>query len=135
MTQATARSTRGFTLLEGVLALAILVAVIVVCLQLRAQVGMVGRRVQKAAARDNATEALFQSLVNGLLPRPTADPESGAFIWEGEQNAIPFRIVRTPTNVPNPLIGQVTFDVAATIAAYKYDVTLGTTKSEFVWHR
>lgn len=135
MTHPPSKGLRGFTLLEGVLALAILVAVIIVCLQLRAQIGMVGRQVQKVAARDNATEALFQCLVNGLLHRPTTDPESGAFIWEGEQNGTPFRIVRKPVSVPNPLIGQVNFDVAATVGAYRYDITLGTTKTEFVWHR
>lgn len=126
---------RGFTLLEAVLALAMLTAVIVVCLQLRAQVGMVGRQVEKVAARDNAAEALFQSLVNGLLGAPVDSARPGAIMWEGVQNGAKYTVVRTVTHVPNPVVGQVDFDVPATLAAYRYEVTLGTTTSEFVWHR
>lgn len=126
---------RAFTLLEAVLALAMLTAVIVVCLQLRAQVGVVGRQVERISARDNASEAIFQSLVNGLLGPPTETRENGVLVWEGEQNGAKYRIIRTMTRVPNPVVGQVAFDVPATLTAYKYEITFGTAKSEFIWHR
>lgn len=126
---------RAFTLLEAVLALAMLTAVIIVCLQLRAQVGMVGRQVERISGKDNASEALFQSLVNGLLGPPTESRENGVLVWEGEQNGARYHITRTLTRVPNPVVGQVAFDVPATLAAYKYEITFGTIKSEFIWHR
>jgi type II secretory pathway pseudopilin PulG len=126
---------RAFTLLEAVLALAMLTAVIIVCLQMRAQVGMVGRQVERIAARDNAAEALFQSLVNGLLGAPVDSEKPGAMMWEGVQNGEKYKVVRTATRVPNPVVGQVDFDVPATLTAYRYEITLGNTTSEFIWHR
>lgn len=129
------RHRRAFTLLEAVLALAILTAVIVVCLQLRAQVGMVGRQVERISARDNASEALFQSLVNGLLGPATESRENGVLVWEGVQNGAKYKVMREPSRVPNPVVGQVAFDVPATLNVYRYEITLGTAKSEFIWHR
>ncbi len=126
---------RAFTLLESVLALAILAMVMVVCLQLRAQMGEVGRRVRVTAARDNAAEALFQSLVNGLLGEPRADSESGLLFWEGEQNGVPYKVVRKFDRRPNPVAGKVAFDAAAQVGVFRYEVTLGSIRTEFTWHR
>ncbi|MFM9958157.1 MAG: prepilin-type N-terminal cleavage/methylation domain-containing protein [Phycisphaerales bacterium] len=126
---------RGFTLLESVLALAILTAVIVVCLQLRAQIGMVGRQVQRSALRDNAAEALFQSLVNGLLGTPQTDRDTGLLVWEGTQNGAFYRVTRASVSRPNPLAGQVSYDVAAQVSVFRYEVKLGSELTEFLWHR
>lgn len=126
---------RAFTLLESLLALVILSAIIVVCLQLRAQAGMTAARAESRVAAANRTEALFQCVVNGLLGKPESGEDGAEIVWRGEQAGVPYTVVRTHTTAPNPARGQVTYPVAESIALFRYRVTLGQTTSEFLWHR
>lgn len=129
------RSRCGFTLLEAVLALVILSVVSVACLQLRGQMGLVGAQAQRRAAQDNRADALFTCLTSGMLTEPTADPVTGALVWSGEHLGTPYTIRRGMKAVPNPAAGQVNYPVASTVSVVRYEVTLGGTVTEFLWHR
>lgn len=126
---------RAFTLLEAVLALAILGLAVGACLQLRAELGASARTVARHTAADNRADSLFQEIINGVLPGAEIDRQTGAAFWAGTHAGTPFRVERSAVRVPNPVAGQTEHPVAQTLTMYRYTITLGKEKSEFLWHK
>lgn len=129
------RSARAFTLLEAVLALAILAAVVAACMQIRGQMLDVSARASRQQRADRSADALFQCVVSGLLGQPTSDAQSGIWTWEGKQDGVAYRIERTGAVTDNPAAGRIDYKVAPRIQLYRYTITLGSTKTEFLWHK
>ena len=126
---------RGFTLLEAVLALAILAGAMVACLQVRAQMLLGAERLREVQRADRAEEALFQMLVNQTLESPRVDEEHGILVWEGEYLGRAYRIERLVMSVANPMRGTVSYEVAREVRVYRYVMTYAGRESEIVWHR
>jgi prepilin-type N-terminal cleavage/methylation domain-containing protein len=126
---------RAFTLLEAVIALAILASAIMACLQVRAQMVAGAQRQREVQRADRAEEALFQMLVNNALPPARRDAERGTFVWEGEYLGRPYRIERFPMAVRNPALGKVSYPVSAQVTVFRYAMTYADRESEIVWHR
>lgn len=125
---------RGFTLLEAILALAILGAAAAACLQLRAQLTLAGAKLQKRAAIDNAADTLFHEVINGLLPDGRADG-AGVVVWTGVHLGAPYRVERRRETVPNPVTGVVAYPVARSLDMYRYEITIGGETGHFLWHK
>jgi len=88
----------GFTLLEAVIALAILASFTVVCLQLRAQ-GLAARaRIDAALRHERVMQSLLQEAMAGLLPgREVEFDDQGEVVritWSGDRFGQPYRCVR-----------------------------------------
>lgn len=126
---------RGFTLLEAVLALAILAGAIMACLQVRAQI-MEGTKRQRDVQRaDRADEALFEMLVNNTLPEAHLDQKRGILVWDGQYLGRPYHIERTPISVDNPMIGKVAYPVQPKVTVFRYAMRYAGRDSEIVWNR
>lgn len=129
----------AFTLLEAVLALAILSSVLVVCLTVRAQ--SIAQRARLSERLDGAQdcEAVFESIIGGVLPATRSDPETGARVWEGERSGRPYSVVATREVRPSPIVGTEQDERAAFVTVWRYTVTVGAnesaTKRDFLWHR
>lgn len=133
----------GFTLLECLLAIAIVSGVLIALLQLRAE--SLRDRVELAETQraDREAEALFQMFVTGAVETPEVDRSRGAVSWEGEYLGHPFRAVRTLREVPNPVRaggGDGGGDASsqglrATVPMYAYTLTYRGRVHEFDWIR
>ncbi len=125
----------AFTLLEAVLALAILSGALVVCIQVRAQTILGAERLREIQRADRAEEALFQMLVNQTIDEPRVDEDLGVLVWEGEYLDKPYRVERWPESVPNPVAGQIGYRVPARVTIVRYAVEYDGRTFEMVWHR
>lgn len=126
---------RAFTLLEAVLALAIVAGAIMACLQVRAQMLAGTQRQRELQRADRAEEAIFQMLVNNALPQARVDPERGIPVWEGEHLGRPYEIERFPMMVENPMRGRVGYAVADHVTVFRYVMRYAGRESEILWHR
>lgn len=126
---------RGFTLLEAVLALAILSMVLVVCLSVRAQ--GIAQRARLAEGLHEADQAqqVFDMLQAGLLPPPQIDPESRSRRWQGVHMGRVYSVTAVRELVPNPLSGQGAQPRPATVGVWRYEVTVGGQVRVFLGHR
>lgn len=129
------RRTRAFTLLEAIVALAILAAACIACLQIRTQSITSHARVARQQQIDRATDAVFQMLVNGLLAKPEKDRETGRPLWKGEHLGKPFTITRERVSVANPVAGQVGYAVAPQVSVWRYSLAYDSRVSTFYWNR
>lgn len=129
----------AFTLLEAIVALAILSSVLVVCLSVRAQ--SIAQRARLAERLDGAQdcEAVFESIIGGVLAPTRTDPETGARLWEGERSGRPFTVEARREVRPSPLAASGAEDRATFVTVWRYTVTVGrpgnATAREFLWHR
>lgn len=101
-------SSRAFTLLEAVVALALLSAVIVATLALRAQSVAAAARIERALAWEQAVEATLARAVAGTLFPPlnvsdAAASEVGAQLWRGEVAGVACSCERRLVEVDDPL--------------------------------
>ncbi|MCA9312048.1 MAG: prepilin-type N-terminal cleavage/methylation domain-containing protein [Phycisphaerales bacterium] len=127
----------GFTLLEAVLALVILAAVLIVCLQIRVQGVKTRAALVRTQQQDQAVEAIFQQVIHNVLPGGEVD-DGGAIHWKGEHLGRPFTIDKQPTFVNNPVQRGVTSDgtpAAPTVRIFEYTITWDNTSTSFYWHR
>lgn len=126
----------GFTLLEAVLALAILSSVMVVCLGMRAQ-GIAGaQRLSQRQETDREVEAIFQMLTAGLLPPAVVDRESHARTWSGGHLGHSYTLVATRVERANPVAREKAgAALAERIALFRYELTYRGRTAEFFWHR
>lgn len=125
----------GFTLLEAVVALGILSAAMIVILQIRAQVMGVGADVRRVADAQREQEMLFQMLINGALPNPRSDPETGVTYWEGRELGGDYRITRRLVEVSNPVYGQLNAEMQPTVYVVQYTIEFKGRTSEYFWNR
>jgi hypothetical protein len=123
----------GFTLLEAILALGILAAATIVSLDIRAQMLRSGIQLREVQREDRDHEALFEMLVSGMLDDPRIDEETG-YTWEGEFLGARYRITRSVTTVPNPMLGEVAYEVHSRVPVIAYRIEHRDRTSSFLWH-
>lgn len=129
------RQSAGFTLLEAIVALVILASACIVCMQIRAQSISSHERLARQQRVDRATDAVFQMMINGLLPRPEKDAKSGRPVWRGEHLGKPFEVTRDRVIVANPVAGQVAYQVSPEVSVWKYAIAYEGRTSHFYWNR
>ena len=98
-----ARHRVGFTLLECLLAIAIVSGVLIALLQMRS--ASIRDRNELAAVQraDREAEALFQMFVTGAVATPTVSRERRTVTWEGEYLGNAYHAVRELREVANPV--------------------------------
>lgn len=127
---------RAFTLLEAILALAIIAAVIVVCLGLRAQALGASHRITRDQQSERVVEEIYESLVAGLLDDPVTDPDTGARTWTGERLGEPFTLVGSLTLAPNPLLGVFKDkEMGDSVRVWRYRLECAGRTTEFYWRK
>lgn len=130
---------RAFTLLEAVLALAILSGAVMATLGIRAR-AMIATEQMEALQRDERdAQAVFDLLVAGMLGAPdSVDRETGRAAWSGTLSGSSGRrysVVREAELVPNPLRSGAEPGEAGQVAVWRYTVEVGGTEVRFLWHR
>lgn len=130
---------RGFTLLEAVLALAILSAAMIVCLEMRAQSMAMGARMAERHATFRDEQAIFEMVTAGLLEElPGVRGQGASRSWQGEHLGRPFRLTARAVTVENPaaslLIGEER-RLSDRIVMWRYELEYRGRVSEFMWHR
>lgn len=133
------RRGRAFTLLEAVLAMAILAGAVMATLGIRAR-AMVAAQEMEAVQRDERdAQAVFDLLVAGLLGEPArVDRETGRAEWAGTLSASSDRVytvVREPMLVANPLQQPDGAEEPGQVSVWQYTVRVGRSEAGFVWHR
>ncbi len=133
------RRLRAFTLLEAVLALAILSAAVMATLGVRARAMIATERMEAVQRDERDAQAVFDLLVAGMLGAPgTVDRQTGRALWSGTLSGSSergYEVVREPELVPNPLITGVEAGEGGQVAVWRYTVTVGSTEARFLWHR
>ncbi|MBL0928100.1 MAG: hypothetical protein IBJ11_10700, partial [Phycisphaerales bacterium] len=94
----------AFTLLEAVIALAILATVAVVTLEIRARTINSAAGLAEKLRDDRDAEALFTMLLHGALPLPVVDERNPSPVWSGTHRGRPYTIRRAAVTLPNPAI-------------------------------
>lgn len=133
-----AKKRAAFTLLEAVLALAILSAVAVVCVGVRTQSLSSARRMESRASAQRDVQAIFEMLTAGLLPPAAVDKESRARLWRGEYLGVEYELIAAPETLPNPVFDAERPEaktMSDRIVMYRYRLTYRGRESEFWWHR
>ncbi|MCA9292645.1 MAG: hypothetical protein KDA20_02390 [Phycisphaerales bacterium] len=134
--QSVCRAAHAFTLLEAVIALALMTMILVASLELRVQAMRTGAQVGEACRAARPLDALHTMLINRALPDPIADPETGQPVWSGDFNGQQYVITRVREQVDNP-ISQVTGEAnaPAMVSVWRYTMTIGDEKATFLWYR
>jgi type II secretory pathway pseudopilin PulG len=126
---------RAFTLLEAILALGILSAAVIVCVGVRGQVILGAQRLREVQRQDRADDGLFQMLINQTIDEPSVDDRLGTLVWRGTYLGTPYEIERRGVSFPNPMAGQVRYDVSDRVRLVRYAITYDGRESEVLWHR
>lgn len=130
------KPTRAFTLLEAVLALAIIASVIVVCLGMRAQALAASQRIAADQQSDRVVQEVYESLVAGLLKDPEIDPDTGMRTWTGERLGEEFTLTATLTTAPNPIVGLIEDkEMGDRVRVWRYQLQCAGRTTEFYWRR
>lgn len=131
----TRRRARGFTLLEAVLALGMLSAVLVVCLQLRTQTIAARRDAAASAQHDRDVQAIVALITAGRLGQAEVDPETKVRSWVGEYDGRGYEVMAEPARVPNPMYGKANKELDPDVLVWNYEVAFGGRATRFVWFR
>lgn len=127
---------RAFTLLEAVLAVAILAAVLVVCLGMRAQHMSSMRRVAEFHRAQRDAEAVFEMATANLLPAPKVEEESLVRTWTGDYLGEAYVLTARPIAQPNPVVlTDRTVKLAPVLYLWKYELAYRGRTTEFLWNR
>lgn len=126
---------RGFTLLEAVLALGMLSAVLVVCLQLRTQTIGARRDAAASAQHDRDVQAIVAMITAGRLGQAVVDPETKARSWVGEYDGRGYEVSAEPARVPNPLYGKANKELEPEVLVWNYEIAFAGRATQFVWFR
>lgn len=129
---------RAFTLLEAVLAMAILAGVAVVCVGLRAQSLASGSKLEARLSDERETQAIFEMATSGLLPPAELSGDGVVRRWAGEHMGTPYTLKATRESVRNPMEGAHGADAAGLsgrIVMWRYVLTIRGRETEFWWHR
>jgi len=129
---------RGFTLLESIIALTVLSAVIVVCLQLRSHSLARSRAVYQRGAEIQAMNNLLELAASNLLANPqgpTAGDPTRRIQWQGQYLGQPFSCDRQRVTVPNPLANSRTdpdaMKLAPQVQLYQFTLTYADNTAQF----
>ncbi|MCB9842145.1 MAG: prepilin-type N-terminal cleavage/methylation domain-containing protein [Phycisphaeraceae bacterium] len=130
------RARVGFTLLECLLAIAIVSGVLIALLAMRS--ASIRDRNELAAMQrmDREAEALFQMFVTGAVETPDVDRERRTITYSGAYLGNAYRAVREVREVANPVRrGGGDEGLAATVPVYAYTLTYRGKVYEFDWIR
>ena len=122
------RTTRtGFTLLESIIALAMIGAVAGACLQVRAQ-SLAGRqRLTVHQKTDRGIETILRLAQAGLLENPQRErDETGdttLVVWTGEHLDEPFICRRDRIEIANPINGISAEELPESVSLWRWAVT------------
>ncbi|MEQ9616591.1 MAG: type II secretion system protein [Phycisphaerales bacterium] len=123
----------AFTLLEAVIALAVLGAVIVSVLSVRSQSMAQSERLAERQAAERERESLFRMFLSGTLDAGERVQDEDSTTWTGEHLGREYEIMREYTRIENPMTetGRV---VSPVISLWKYTVRFEGRTSAFFWH-
>jgi len=118
----------GFTLLESIIALAMIGAVAGACLQVRAQ-GLAGRqRLTVRQRTDRAIDTILRLAQSGLLvggqPERNEQGQTTRITWTGEHLGEPFTCERERISVANPIENAGDESFPGTITMWKWTVEI-----------
>ncbi len=122
----------GFTLLEAVLALAIIGAALVAVLQVRTQLIKGAQQVRERQSIERDDEAIFRMLVAGLLSPPEVD--QGIVVWHGVLHDRPFTIERTIETITNPYVDALDYEVRPALKFVQYTLSIDDRTTVFPWY-
>lgn len=125
----------GFTLLEAVLALAILSAVLVSALALRGQAAAATARLSDARMTGQAADEIFEMATEGLLPEAEIDRESLTRTWRGTHLGHEFSLRAVPVERASALPEAVRGTLSDRIIMYRYTLSYAGRETDFLWHR
>jgi type II secretory pathway pseudopilin PulG len=129
------RRALAFTLLEAMIALAMLAGVFGVCLGLRSAALAADRRAAALLQTEREADALFQMVINRTLLDAEPDSTSERMVWIGTHLGEPYRIERTVAVLPNPLVGRVPHPTEPELALFSYSITYKGHTTQAYWHR
>ncbi len=110
------------TLLEAVLALAILTTVLVVCLDLRARMLRHTVSLQRSQLIDREAQNLFVMVSSRSIDEPRVDKEDRAYIWEGDHLGSYYTITARPVNLPSPIAENADKAAPQTVPMWRYEL-------------
>jgi hypothetical protein len=122
----------AFTLLESIIAITILTAVVVVCLQVRAQSLRTLRGIEIDRRADLASQSIFDTVIAGALPEPQSG--DGVVIWTGDHLGRPYRVERVRVERSSPVsAGEAR--LAPVVRVFEYRVRYDERLTTFLWWR
>jgi len=135
-------SARGFTLLEVVVATALLAMVVVASLQLRSSGIRALQRVQSVGQKAAEREELFGLVTSGLVEAELEQQSNGVVVWRGNYRDEPFVVTREQTIVRNPLPRIEWQDedergekIVENVLMPRYTVEFKGERDVFYWHK
>ncbi|MDX2115432.1 MAG: prepilin-type N-terminal cleavage/methylation domain-containing protein [Planctomycetota bacterium] len=139
MTPARRAQGRGFTLIEAVLAMALLAGVMMACLGLRGQALAQQERARARHALLREGEAIFEMFTSGLLGRPeVTQGETLERRWKGEHLGKPYVLVGRRVVRENPAASALPESVVKLsdrVLVWRYELEYRGSKLEFIWPR
>ncbi len=126
---------RGFTLIEAVIALAIVATLFGVCLQIRTQLLRATSDAVDAQQVERLHASLFEHVDARLVAAPEARPEQGALVYTGTHHGHEYRVVVRSVTVSNPVAEQLAYEARSELLMLEYTVEIAGTERVFLWHR
>ena len=126
----------GFTLLESIIALAMIGAVAGACLQVRAQSLASRQRLTVHQQTDQGLETILRLAQAGLLENPQRDRdetgETTLITWSGDHLGEPFTCRRDRVEIANPLRGESDLQLPETVTLWRWSVTYNGESAEIL---
>jgi Tfp pilus assembly protein PilV len=122
------------TLLEAVIALAILSAVMIVCLDLRARMLRHTDALQRRQLVEREAQNLYIMASTGSLHDPIVDKQAGAYRWEGEHLGSRYAITAKPVAIPSPTKPSPDAPIATAVQMWRYELAYMGETIEFIRH-
>ena len=124
----------GLTLLEAVIALAILGLVAGAVLEARAMAAREARASSEMQRSVREIESIFRMLTTRTLGRAER-VGGGASVWTGEHLGEPYEVLRREVVVENPARRAVDVPIASELELFEYTISYGGAREVFLWHR
>ena len=127
----------GFTLLEAVIALALMSMILIASLELRVQAMRTGASIGDACRDARPMNDLYTMLINRALPEPVRDEQTQQPVWSGDYLGKPYRITRVRETVENPVASTVQHEPGqqTTVRVWRYTMRYDNQEMAFIWRR
>ena len=122
------------TLLEAVIALAILTSVLIVCLDLRARMLRHTETIQRHQLVEREAQNLYVMASTGSLHDPIIDKQAQAYIWQGEHLGSRYTITAKPLAIPSPIKSDPESPEAKTVQMWRYELAYMGETIDFITH-